>query len=240
VLLVAPLVAVDWAFWRQRRNAARGAAGFAVALGLAMAPMVFPPDGIRDVLRYHGERGLQIESTWGVLIAAWRLVTGTAAPTRQTFGSYNLDGGAASLFAAASTFATLVAIGAIAAWLARAPAPVDERARRERIALALLMSLVALWLTTKVFSPQYMTWALPIVLAVPGALGRRIAWLLGTAMVVTQVYLRGYYDYVTDLRPLGVVSLVARLAILVALAWVLARALARPAGASAAASEGAT
>jgi hypothetical protein len=222
VLLVAPIVAADLAYWRDRRVAARGAAGFVAALGVAMAPMLLPPQGLLDMVRYHGARGLQIESTWGALLGAWRAVAGTADPTRLTFGSYNLDGGLAPFFARASTPASVLAIAAITVWLARAPAPRDDAARTERIALALLASLVALWMTSKVFSPQYMTWALPAVLAVPGLVGRRLVALLVAAMAVTQLYLRGYYDYVTDLRPLGVATLLVRLAILAAFALVIA------------------
>jgi uncharacterized membrane protein len=226
VLLVAPMVAAGLPFWRDRRAAVRGLVAFAGSLGLAMAPMVFPPQGMLDVLRYHGQRGLQIESTWGVLISAWRVVAGTATPTHLAFGSFNLEGGAAPAFAKLSTVATLLAIGAVTVALARLPAPADEGARRDRIALALLASLAALWLTSKVFSPQYLTWAMPIVLAVSPGIGRRLTWLLVAAMAVTQLYIRGYYDYVTDLRPIGVATLVVRLAILAAFTAIAVRALA--------------
>jgi hypothetical protein len=196
-----------------------------LALALAFAPMLFPPQGMVDVLRYHGERGLQIESTWGVILAAWRVATGTAAPTRQTFGSYNLEGGAAPVLAHLAMVATLAALGALVVVLARSPRPRDETARRDRITLTLLASLAILWLTSKVFSPQYLTWALPIVLAVSPPLGRRLTWLLVAAMAVTQAYIRGYYDYVTDLHPLGVGTLLVRLAILASFAGLLARGL---------------
>jgi hypothetical protein len=233
VLLVAPLVAADGGWWRGRRTWTRALLGLAVAGGIAFAPMVFPPDGLVEVLAYHAGRGLHVESTWGALLGAWRLAAGNAAPTSLSFGSYNFgDAGAAALFARLAMPATLAGIALLSVVLARsagkgAGADREEGGRRDRAALALLAGLAVLWLTAKVFSPQYLTWAMPLVLAVSGARGRALAWLLGAAMLVSQIYLRGYYDYVYELRPLGVVTLLVRLGVLVAFAAVALRGVTR-------------
>jgi hypothetical protein len=111
-------------------------------------------------------------------------------------------------------------MAALAIWLARAPQPHEKAARRDRLALALLAGLSGLWLSSKVFSPQYLTWAMPIVLAVSGKRGRTLTWLLFATMAVTQIYLTGYYGEVIHRSVVGVGSLLVRLLLLGAFAAV--------------------
>jgi hypothetical protein len=162
------------------------------------------------LLAYHGQRGLQVESTLGVLVQLAALATGGRAEASPSFGSMNLDGTAPSLLAKACGPIALVAIGAIAwrlftAKAARGPA---------RVAGSAFLSAVALWLTGKVFSPQYMTWGIPLVLAIPGKEGLRLAWGMIAATAITQLYLRGYYDLVAEGAAIGVLSVAARQGIL--------------------------
>jgi hypothetical protein len=116
-----------------------------------------------------------------------------------------------SVFAKITLPLALVAIG----WLT-----LRASKRRPRPATAALTACIALWLTGKVFSPQYMTWAIPLVLAVPG---RRLAWALVLAMGLSQLYLRGYYDLVAQGAVIGVLSVAVRQAILGWMLFVSAR-----------------
>jgi hypothetical protein len=228
VLLAAPLVAADWRTWATPRARVRGVVGFGAAAGIGLVPMLFPPEPLLGVLRYHAERGLQVESTWAVLLSTWRVVTGTAAPATVSYGSFNLDGTAADVFARLSMPVALVTLAALTVLLVRAPASEGgdgETARRDRLALALLAGLSALWLTAKVFSPQYLTWGLPLVLAVSGKLGRTLTRLLGAVMAVTQFNLIALYYQIVRLKPVGEIALWVRLALLTAFAFVVVRAL---------------
>jgi nitrate reductase gamma subunit len=219
-LLLPPLLAADRATWRDRRAVARLAGGLGAALVIGFAPMLAPPDALADVLHYHAQRGLQVESTYGALIGMARLVMGTSVPTTFAFGSFNMGGAAADTFAALSAPLGVAAILALTWFLWRRPeSPASPASRTDAIASALLVALAILWLTAKVFSPQYMTWAIPIVLAVSGRRGRVLAWLLVACMAITQLYQRGFYDFVTDQRPLGVITLFVRQALLGALLY---------------------
>jgi uncharacterized membrane protein len=229
-ILVAPLAAADRTLWRSRAACLRGFAGFVVAGFAGLAPMLFPLDTWLDFLRYHAVRGLQAESTGGVLLAAWRLATGRPeSPAVMSYGSFNIDGTAADLVARLCTPLSVVLVGIITLRCARAPAPDSEVARRDRLAIALLASLAALWLSAKVFSPQYLTWALPLVLAVSSRRGETLRWLLFAIMTVTQIYLRGYYGQVIHGTAIGVGTLLVRLLLLVAFAVVAVRGLERAA-----------
>ena len=216
VLLIAPLVAADRDAWSSSRARGRALVAFSTAATIGLAPMLFPPSALLDVLRYHSLRGLQIESLWGVLLGGWELLRGTAAPAEWSFGSYNLTGPAAAFFAKISGPMTLLLVAAVTALLARAPMPATDIARRDRIALALLGGLAAMWLSAKVFSPQYLTWAIPLVLAVSGKLGKRVTWLFFAVLTASQVVLCGLYVYVFAITPVGEIALLLRLGLLIA------------------------
>ncbi len=137
------------------------------------------------------------------------------------YGSFNFHGPVSKVLAKASTLVTLALVGVVL-HAARTKASGDvanetdeERAQRTwRIVLATLATMTALWLGGKVFSPQYLTWALPLVIAVPGRGWKQIALLLGVILAVSQLYLRGFYDHVYNQWPVGVVTMVFRLALL--------------------------
>jgi len=63
------------------------------------------------------------------------------------------------------------------------------------------------------------------VIAVPGRGWKPIAMLLGVILAVSQLYLRGFYDHVYNQWPVGIVTMVFRLALLGALFVVLLRSL---------------
>jgi hypothetical protein len=236
VLMVPAMLAADARLWREPRALARAAVGFAATLAAGLLPMFFfSAHALGDVLAYHSLRGLHCESLLGLLLATARCVTGTPSPTALTFGSDNLQG------PVADTLATLCGPASVAAALGLAWWTWDrsnlDRDRADssdpstsRVACAAFASLVALWLTAKVFSPQYMTWGIPVVLAIPGALGVRLTWLLVGAMALTQLYVCGHYELVREGHPLGLLNLAARFAVLVAAGVVAARALRAPRG----------
>jgi hypothetical protein len=184
------------------------------------------PGAVADLVRYHGLRGLQIESTLGALVGAGRIVLGTSRPSTISYGSFNLDGAFPDALARLTVPLTLAGIAALVVLAARAaramPArragdAADEPARIERLACAALAGTIVLWLTGKVFSPQYLTWGIPLVLAIPGRRGVQAIWVAIAAFAVTQLYYRGFYDQVFDQRPVGVITVLLRQAILVGL-----------------------
>ncbi|HEX4627609.1 MAG TPA: hypothetical protein VH137_02380 [Gemmatimonadales bacterium] len=230
-LLVVPvIVAADWPFWRSRiRRLASMGAWLAAGLGLGFGPMLLASRGaLVDLLRYHGARGLQVESTLGVLLGAVRLLCGTSAPATVSYGSFNIDGSVPDLLARLALPITLAGVAALTAIEVRAasfrpwgagdadgeggePAPIA------RIASAAFGATVLVWLCGKVFSPQYLTWGIPLVLAIPGRRGTVAIWIAGVALSMTQVYYRGYYDFVFHQRFAGVFTVLLRQAVLAGL-----------------------
>jgi glycosyl transferase family 87 len=223
LLLLFPMMAADRDAWRLRPAVAKAAAGAAVGLALGFVPMLaLSPAGFADFVRYHAARGLNIESTCGAVLSVIGLVSGHPRSATLSFGSYNLDGGAARLCAAASGPTLILAIAMLTAWLARRPSPQTESARARAIACAGLGGLLCIWFFNKVFSPQYLTWGIPFVVATSV---RSPAVALVVAMAISQTYLRGFYDYVVEMRALGVVALAIRLFVLIAMAVFVVHAL---------------
>ena len=225
-LMLPAIMAADASFWRSSRPLSRFAAGFGVAFAAGIVPMfVFSGHALADVIAYHSARGLDCESTLGFLLAVWRLVTGTRLPSTIAFGSYNLHGPGAGALAAASEPLSIAALAGLA-WVFWRDGQRDQRSGErgpERVACAAFAALVHLWLTGKAFSTQYMTWGIPLVLAIPGRVGVKLAWLLVGAMGLTQLYVCGHHELVVQGRPLGLLNLGARQALLAAAGYLAAR-----------------
>jgi uncharacterized membrane protein len=228
-LLLLPIGAADLGAWRGRSAFVRGGAGLALGVAASVVPMVaLSPQAVLDFVHYHAQRGLHVESTYGALLSIAGLLRGQPVVAQLSFGSFNIDGGAERLCAAIAGPLLLVAIAALT-WVAMQARDVpaeprsveEERSRVDRLAYAALAGLLAVWLFAKVFSPQYLTWAIPLAV-VPS--NRRPAIALIVILAITQIYLRGFYDYVTDGRALGVAALALRLVALAAMAFTVARA----------------
>ncbi len=216
-LLVVPvMVAADWSFWRTRL--VRLGSWIAAGVAAGFAPMVLAsPRAVVEFFRYHGLRGLQVESTFGALVGAVRIVLGTTRPATISYGSFNVDGAWPDALARLSLPLTAAGIAALCFLEWRAGDAPDEPARIERLACAALGATLVLWLTGKVFSPQYLTWGIPLVLAIPGRRGIVAIWIAILGFTLTQVYYRGFYDLVFDQRPVGVLTILLRQAVLAAL-----------------------
>lgn len=224
-ILVLPIVVVAAAI-RAPRRLARIALGTLLGLALGLGPMIaLSPRALPLILAYHGKRGLQVESSLGVLYGAAKALTGQREAAKMSFGSFNFHSATSDTLARLALPLTLALVAIVfVVFLRRTSAAIvahesveEISARSERIALAMLATLVALWLGGKVFSPQYLTWAIPIVLCVPGRRGMQLALTLGVVLAASQLYLRGFYDHVYNQWPAGIATMLARLLVLVML-----------------------
>jgi hypothetical protein len=223
VLFLAPLWAADRTRLHDPRTVVRALGGVLLGVVVSLGPMLaVAPGALTSVLRYHASRGLHVESTFGLGLALVRMLAGQTSPTSLSFGSYNFVGGYADALSALTTPLLVFAIGLLTFVMARATS-LARVPRTDALAIAYLGGCVAIWLLAKVFSPQYLTWALPISLALSVAPGRNVIGLLVATMAITQLYHRGYYDLLADGRPAGVFTLFARQAAIACLGFVLMR-----------------
>jgi hypothetical protein len=223
-VVLLPILAVDRRTFASRQAVRRVATGLALGFAIGILPMIaLSPSAFMSFLDYHRARGLHVESSYGAIVSLVALAGGGPRGSTLSFGSFNLSGDIPDALASASTVLLVLSVLALTLGLARLDATETESARRNRIACTGLAALALAWLFAKVFSPQYMTWAIPFAVL---ASDRRIQVLLIAAMAITQTYLRGFYDQVVDMRPLGVIALEARLVVLVAMTVLVLRAIA--------------
>jgi hypothetical protein len=211
VLLVPAFVLIDRELWRRPRAVTQAFAAFVGALCVGLGPMFLASgSAFSDMLAYHSARGLQVESVLGTLYGAFRALTGQAEPTVLNYGSFNFPGPTADVLGALCMPLSVLLLGGVASVLfgMRSARPPDPSLAAAVFAFALSL----LWLSGKVFSPQYLTWVIPVALLLPW---RRERLICVAFLALSQLYLRYYYDDVIEQRPLGIIIMVVRQALIV-------------------------
>jgi len=209
--------------------AALGAALTArAALLAALVTALFVPFYLREgpeslaFLRYHGERGLQLESVAASLPLVLSFF-GHPVHLVGEFGAWHLRSPLAPMLAKVSPALILVLVGGVAVWVCFRGRRGDGVATADRLAVAaaplfvgaVTASLALAVLASKVFSPQYLLWLLPLV---PLAPSRRLLPLFLAVAALTTAVFPYFYDDIAALTTHGKLLLAARNALFVAFA----------------------
>ncbi len=224
---VYPLVLVPLAcifVWRRGgpRRVAIGLAALLVVAAAVVAPFAaYAPHGVFESFRSQAERGLQVESLGAsLLLLLDRLGVYDAQVVRTTgVAGRNLAGGAADAIAVVSLVLEALAVVTVWALYARVQ---DARAR---LPLAFAAAVAGFIAFTKVLSPQYLVWLVPLVVLAGGAAGLATVSLATLALVLAQVWFFHYHALFRIEWPVWL--LLVRDLVLVALYAVLAGALTR-------------
>jgi len=218
-LVLVPLAA--WFLWR-RAGSRRTAVALGVLVGVAalvVAPFAaYAPHGVFESFRSQATRGLQVESFGASLLLVLDRLGLYDAQVVETTGvaGRNLAGGAADAVAAGLLLLEALAVASVWVLYARA------RDARERLPVAFAAAVAGFLAFTKVFSPQYLVWLLPLVVVSGDALAIALA---AVAVVLAQVW---FFHYGALFRlEWPVWLLFARDLVMVALYGVLAAALTR-------------
>ncbi len=182
-----------------QRGAARGYVVFFVVLALFFAPTaLFGGGRFLESFAYHADRGLQIES----VPASALMALGWVDDVAFEFGAFEARGRGVEAAAGLSLPLTVVLslVTGFAMWRGHRRAPLGAAAF-PRYAAALILAFV---LGSKVLSPQYVIWLLPLVpLCAGGLAGVAVCLLfLAACWTTTQVFPAHYADLL-DLRAPG-------------------------------------
>jgi uncharacterized membrane protein len=223
VMLLLPWVAILLGE-RRVRAALMLASGAGVAIAAIASPFLWlcPEAFLRSTFVY-GARPFQVE---GLVGAATVLALGKSAIV-GSFGSYNVispawlgRGWNVLLPLAIATCSVL------AARQARRDPAASATQRTTRLLAWTTAALALVLVTSKVLSPQYLIWLVPLGVATPGAKIHR--WAIAAA-ALTQVFYPILYDlFVEQGSPVVALIVVCRNAVLVGLAVAMLRAAARP------------
>jgi uncharacterized membrane protein len=192
---VYPLVLVPIAcvfVWR-RAGPRRTALALGVFLLVAAAVVVpfaaYDLDGVASSFRAQASRGLQVESFGSsLLLVLDRLGLYDAEVVRTTgVAGRNLAGSLPDAVAAATLVLEAAAVAAV--WLLYARA----RDARALLPVAFAAAVAGFLAFTKVFSPQYLVWLVPLVVLVGGVAGVAATVLTGASLVLAQVWFFHYH-----------------------------------------------
>jgi hypothetical protein len=189
---------ITYAWRRQGRREALVCAGIVcAAVAAVFAPFVaIAPGGVWHSLTGQLTRPLQIESLGSALLIAAHHAWGYEITMASSHGSQNLVGHAPDVAAAVLSVVQVVALLAVWAAFARGPAT------RERLVLASGAAIAAFIGLSKVLSPQFLIWLIPVVPLVRGRRGLWSSGLLGLSLVLTQVWFPfRYWKLVNDFEP---------------------------------------
>ncbi len=211
--LVPVLAAPALALLSGWKGAVRGAAVFAAVVAAFFAPaLLLGGEGFARSFSYHADRGLQLES----LAASALMKLGYLEGVSFEFGAIDVLGRGVTYWSSMSMFVTVALLIVTAAVMLR------ERSlgrlgvgQFPRFAAAFLLAFI---LGSKVLSPQYVVWLLPLVPLCAGGLWSigASALFLATCWVTTQVF-PTHYEELIRLEPPAVNLLVERNLLLVIL-----------------------
>ncbi|HEX7937726.1 MAG TPA: glycosyltransferase 87 family protein [Gemmatimonadaceae bacterium] len=221
-VVLAPVLAARWMAAGDRRATARFALATAGVALAAMAPfLIAAPHDFFSFLRYHQQRGLQIES-----VAAGRLMLRHAAGNLrlgvvENFGAIHLQSPAASAVLPFLLPAFALCLGGLTLLSYRCfRSEVAEAGRSSDATLAgcAAMSLLIFLFANKVLSPQYLAWLLPFV-----SLVRWPAYAATVAATVLTVALFPFnYGSLVGLETAAIAALNARnLLLALAMLWLV-------------------
>jgi hypothetical protein len=138
-----------------------GLATLALMVLLFLSWLIFGP-WWKTMISYHGERGIQIESMYG-MIASLATLLGVPYSINHDFGSFNIENSLTQYFASLSPFITLAAI-IFGYYLFNGNLSASREKRRIKTLVSGIM-LVLTWfvIANKVISPQYLLWLYPFI-----------------------------------------------------------------------------
>jgi len=193
---IFPAVLIPFALielWRRHgpKAAAKGASVAVAVVGALSVPFaVVAPHGMSWALHRQLNRPLQVESLGAAFFGAAHQIAGVHLHVVKSAGSDNLAGSGPHLAATLSGVLMLVALLAVYGLYLRGPGT------REELAAACIAAVTAYIAFSKVFSPQYLVWLIPLVPLLGGRRGLRASALLVVVVGMTQIwepYRYGHY-----------------------------------------------
>ena len=220
--VVVPIFCAERLARRDGKGASALVQGGLLAGALTVLPfaLLFPP-GLWRTWSYHVERGLQVESVAGGLVLLAARLGWTPVSIVEAFGADQVVNDWTPRIAGVLPVATALSVGLLTT-LAYQRFRQDHAAGRDTgpaVVGYTMLVLLAFMLTSKVLSPQYLVWTLPLLPLLPR---RRALCLLGAYGLTAVVFPWLYWSLVSLEWP-GVAGVNLRNGVLVLLAIALVR-----------------
>lgn len=179
-IVIAPIFLLIYFRDRQFKQIRDGLLVFcAVCLIIVLPFVILGSDSILSLVNYHSQRGIQIESTYSAIILVLAKMGFTTVQTELAFGSSNVVNPAAPVLAQFSTYVTALSL-LVVYWFIYRQVQLGKSQFIHLGAYAML-ALVTTIATSKVLSPQYLVWLMPLF---PIVCGRWRTPILTTFIIV--------------------------------------------------------
>jgi Glycosyltransferase family 87 len=150
------------------------------------------PELYDSVVGYQTGRGVQVESTWGLLLLVLSLF-GLVVSVAYSFGAYHVESSLSGLFDTLASLASLAGAGFVY-WLSHRHLERHDLRRASVVAFGLMTILLG---ASAVWSPQFLVWVIALAAVMMSARGepsRHVAYVLAAAGVVSQIAYPFFYN----------------------------------------------
>lgn len=175
---------------------------------------------ILDALRYHADRPLQVESTGSAILGTLQAVVPGTLRTEFSFGSHNVvasgDRLAGLQWVLLRMQGPVVLLGLATllflTWQrTKQSSPSERQMLLSELTLRVVCVVLVLYMVSgRVFSPQYLTWIVPLGLFLSLRVSQRLATVLLVTLLLTQMIWRGLGSSFEVLRPWAFFVLLVR------------------------------
>jgi hypothetical protein len=215
--VIAPIFLIHYIRNTQWKLCWQGLTAFGVVCLVILLPfLIIGPASLRTLYDYHALRGIQLESTYSSFLLAADKLNIINVKTAFGFGSWNVLGTAADVLTRSSTYILgillLLAYSFIFLRTRKGAPEINQLA-----ACSVLVILITL-LTSKMLSPQYIIWLIPLLPLVSGRWWQT-TWIAFMVVGVLTYYLFPWnYVELTRIENQAVVVLLVRNLLLIAIA----------------------
>ena len=203
----------------------RAALVFGATCIVVLLPLlIVAPSSLERMIAFHSERGIHLDSVYATIAFAARALGLTFVGVAVTYRSWNITGPAADMLTRVATPVLAVALVASYTVVRRHASRLGDDARRDVRVVATSSALVLLagLVTSKVLSPQYLIWVLPLLpLAVRPHRGLVWAMFAAAGFLTYYIYPLHYPDLVAH-DPWAIAALAGRNLLLIALTLIVA------------------
>lgn len=191
---------------------------------IAIPFLAASPEGLARAFLYHAERPLQIESSWSTPILIMSFF-GYGLRMFSSYGSHNIFTPLANLLATLSSPVTIgfIGLGYWCFWKRISGGDEDRSYTSDQLIRFTVVTIAIFIAGSKVFSPQFMIWMIPLVPLIYDSDRNYLLTVFGALLVMTQLEFPFYYGELLAINPLVVLLVAARNALLIWMAVTLMR-----------------
>ena len=203
-VVIAPIFLIYYIRNREYKRIRDGIITFAaVSLAIALPFLIVSPTSLLNLYTYHAQRGIQLESTYSAFLLVADKLHLTSVGLEYNFGSWNITSPLANTFARLSNY-ILVILLFISYWFIYKQMNKGKPQIMRLGAYSLLAILIVL-ISSKVLSPQYIIWLIPL-LPLSAGRWRYAIWIVFVIIGALTYYIfPWHYEQLTNLNS-GVVA----------------------------------